>query len=203
MNPYPSQDFTAKLSDFGLARMGPEGSKSHVTTRIMGTYGYAAPEYVSTVCFPILPIDLDTTLDNKERCVQLWCGTSRAAHRRRCADKMRPKAEQNLVDWATPCLSNSRKLNHVIDPRLAGQHSVKGVNEIASLALKCVSLNLKDRPVTSVLVRSLESMQNYKDMAAAANHIQVQGKGCRLCQSKERARRSSLQTITCSANQEK
>lgn len=42
------KDFTAKLSDFGLATMGPEGSKSHVTTRVMGTYGYAAPEYVST-----------------------------------------------------------------------------------------------------------------------------------------------------------
>jgi serine/threonine protein kinase len=42
------QDFTAKLSDFGLAKMGPEGSKSHVTTRVMGTYGYAAPEYIST-----------------------------------------------------------------------------------------------------------------------------------------------------------
>ena len=43
-----NQDFTAKLSDFGLATMGPEGSKSHVTTRVMGTYGYAAPENVST-----------------------------------------------------------------------------------------------------------------------------------------------------------
>lgn len=28
--------------------MGPEGSNTHVTTRVMGTYGYAAPEYVST-----------------------------------------------------------------------------------------------------------------------------------------------------------
>ena len=42
------QDFTAKLSDFGLAKMGPQGSNTHVTTRVMGTYGYAAPEYVST-----------------------------------------------------------------------------------------------------------------------------------------------------------
>ena len=42
------QDFNAKISDFGLAKLGPSGGDSHVTTRIMGTYGYAAPEYVAT-----------------------------------------------------------------------------------------------------------------------------------------------------------
>ncbi|GAU17331.1 hypothetical protein TSUD_110480 [Trifolium subterraneum] len=41
-------DYNAKLSDFGLARDGPTGDKSHVTTRIMGTDGYAAPEYRAT-----------------------------------------------------------------------------------------------------------------------------------------------------------
>ena len=42
------QEYTAKLSDFGLAKDGPEGDQTHVSTRIMGTYGYAAPEYVMT-----------------------------------------------------------------------------------------------------------------------------------------------------------
>ncbi|NP_001398511.1 serine/threonine-protein kinase Cx32 isoform 2 [Zea mays] len=37
-------NYNAKLSDFGLAKLGPTGSKSHITTRVMGTYGYAAPE---------------------------------------------------------------------------------------------------------------------------------------------------------------
>lgn len=37
-----------KLSDFGLAREGPEGDQTHVSTRVMGTHGYAAPEYVMT-----------------------------------------------------------------------------------------------------------------------------------------------------------
>lgn len=45
---FPVQDFNPKLSDFGLAKNGPSGGQSHVTTRIMGTYGYAAPEYVAT-----------------------------------------------------------------------------------------------------------------------------------------------------------
>ncbi|MBA0677470.1 hypothetical protein Goari_018876, partial [Gossypium aridum] len=41
-------DYNAKLSDFGLARDGPTGDRSHVSTRVMGTHGYAAPEYLAT-----------------------------------------------------------------------------------------------------------------------------------------------------------
>jgi len=48
------QDYTAKLSDFGLAKAGPEGDQTHVSTRVMGTYGYAAPEYVMTGTFLIV-----------------------------------------------------------------------------------------------------------------------------------------------------
>lgn len=39
-------DFHPKLSDFGLAKFGPTGDISHVTTRVMGTHGYCAPEYM-------------------------------------------------------------------------------------------------------------------------------------------------------------
>lgn len=42
------KNYNAKLSDFGLAKDGPTGDKSHVSTRVMGTYGYAAPEYLAT-----------------------------------------------------------------------------------------------------------------------------------------------------------
>jgi serine/threonine protein kinase len=42
------QDYNAKLSDFGLAIDGPDKDQTHITTRVMGTQGYAAPEYINT-----------------------------------------------------------------------------------------------------------------------------------------------------------
>ncbi|KAK8997402.1 hypothetical protein V6N11_020880 [Hibiscus sabdariffa] len=46
------EDFNPKLSDFGLAKIGPTGEKLHVSTRVMGTYGYCAPEYALTGDYP-------------------------------------------------------------------------------------------------------------------------------------------------------
>ena len=42
------QEFNTKLSDFGLVKAGPTGDMTHVTTRVFGTEGYAAPEYCAT-----------------------------------------------------------------------------------------------------------------------------------------------------------
>ncbi|XP_010540703.1 PREDICTED: serine/threonine-protein kinase At5g01020 [Tarenaya hassleriana] len=152
-------DFTAKLSDFGLAKMGPEGSKSHVTTRVMGTYGYAAPEYVSTG-------HLTTKSDVYSYGVvllELLTG-------RRATEKSRPKNEQNIVDWSKPYLTSSRRLRCIMDPRLSGQYSVKAAKEMALLALRCVSPNPKDRPRMPAIVESLRDLQHLKDMAVSSGH---------------------------------
>lgn len=42
------QEFNAKLSDFGFAKAGPTGDHTHVSTQVLGTRGYAAPEYILT-----------------------------------------------------------------------------------------------------------------------------------------------------------
>ncbi|XP_062145820.1 probable serine/threonine-protein kinase PBL15 isoform X2 [Alnus glutinosa] len=157
-----SNDFTAKLSDFGLAKMGPEGSNTHVTTRVMGTYGYAAPEYVST-----------GHLTTKSDVYSFGVVLLELLTGRRSMDKSRAKSEQNLVDWAKPYLRSSRRLRCILDPRLAGQYSVKGTKEMAVLALQCISLNPKDRPRITAVVESLESLQQYKDMAVTCGKWQA------------------------------
>jgi serine/threonine protein kinase len=48
-------EYNAKLSNFGLGKDFPEGDKTHVSvsTRHMGTDGYATPEYILTRKFKI------------------------------------------------------------------------------------------------------------------------------------------------------
>lgn len=41
-------EYKPKLSDFGLAKFGPTEDMSHVSTRVMGTQGYCAPEYANS-----------------------------------------------------------------------------------------------------------------------------------------------------------
>ena len=36
-----------------MARDGPTGDNTHVSTRVIGTQGYAAPEYVATGMVPL------------------------------------------------------------------------------------------------------------------------------------------------------
>ncbi len=44
-NILPGEGYHPKLSDFGLAKLGPVKDNTHVSTRVMGTYGYCALEY--------------------------------------------------------------------------------------------------------------------------------------------------------------
>jgi serine/threonine protein kinase len=46
-------DFRAKVSDFGLVKLAPDGQKS-VATKLAGTFGYLAPEYAGKIFFPLL-----------------------------------------------------------------------------------------------------------------------------------------------------
>ncbi|RXH82066.1 hypothetical protein DVH24_036407 [Malus domestica] len=142
-------DYATKLSDFGLAKAGPQGDETHVSTRVMGTYGYAAPEYVMTghltarsdvYSFGVVLLELLTG--------------------RRSVDKTRPSKEQNLVDWARPKLNDKRKLLQIIDPRLENQYSVRAAQKACSLAYYCLSQNPKARPLMSDVVETLEPLQS-------------------------------------------
>ncbi|KAJ6827950.1 putative serine/threonine-protein kinase PBL9 isoform X2 [Iris pallida] len=150
-------DYNAKLSDFGLAKDGPTGDKSHVSTRIMGTYGYAAPEYLAT-----------GHLTAKSDVYSFGVVMLEMLSGRRAVDKNRPSGEHILVEWARPYLSNKRKIFRVLDTRLEGQYSLVGAQKAAALALQCLSTESKFRPNMDEVVSTLEELQHLKDPATTA-----------------------------------
>ncbi|KAK8619959.1 hypothetical protein V6N13_066452 [Hibiscus sabdariffa] len=141
-------DFNAKLSDFGLAKDGPMGDKTHVSTRVMGTYGYAAPEYVMT-----------GHLTARSDIYGFGVVLLEMLLGRRAMDKSRPSREHNLVEWARPLLVHNKKLMRILDPRMEGQYSAKTAMKVANLAYQCLSQNPKGRPVMSQVVELLETFQ--------------------------------------------
>ncbi|KAH6827930.1 Protein kinase superfamily protein [Perilla frutescens var. hirtella] len=142
-------NYNAKLSDFGLAKDGPLDGKSHVSTRIMGTYGYAAPEYMATghltarsdvYSFGVVLLEMLTG--------------------RRVLDKNRPHGEQNLIDWARPYLASKRRVLRVMDARMEGQYTTSGALRAATLAVKCLAIEPKYRPMMDEVVKALEQLQD-------------------------------------------
>lgn len=140
-------DFNAKLSDFGLARVGPTGDQTHVSTRVLGTYGYAAPEYVMT-----------GHLTARSDVYGFGVVLLEMLIGRQAMDKSRPSQEHNLVEWARPLLTHSKKLFRILDPRIEGQYSSKILMSVANLAYQCLSQNPKGRPVMSQVIEILEPL---------------------------------------------
>ncbi|XP_019164012.1 PREDICTED: protein kinase 2B, chloroplastic-like [Ipomoea nil] len=148
-------DFNARLSDFGLARDGPSGDRTHVSTRVVGTQGYAAPEYVATG-------HLTTKNDVYSFGVVLL---ELLSGRRAMGDENAGgAAQETLVDWALPFLSDSRKVMRIMDSRLGGQYPKKGAQTAAALALKCLHIDPRARPCMPDVLAALEQLPAPKDV---------------------------------------
>lgn len=78
---------------------------------------------------------------------------------KRAVDKNRPSGQHNLVEWAKPYLANKRKIFRVLDTRLEGQYSTDDACKLATLALRCLSIESKFRPNMDEVVTTLEQLQ--------------------------------------------
>ncbi|KAH6780681.1 Protein kinase superfamily protein [Perilla frutescens var. hirtella] len=138
------KNFHAKVSDFGLAKLGPEKAGGHVSTRVLGTQGYVAPEYALTG-------HLTTKSDvYSYGVVLLELLTGRVP-----VDMKRPSGEGVLVSWALPQLTDRDKVGEIMDPVLEGQYSMKEVVQVAAIAAMCVQPEADYRPLMADVVQSL------------------------------------------------
>ncbi|KAI8003344.1 Serine/threonine-protein kinase PBL27 [Camellia lanceoleosa] len=138
------EGYHPKLSDFGLAKLGPVGDKTHVSTRVMGTYGYCAPEYAMTgqltpksdvYSFGVVFLELITG--------------------RKAIDNTRAAGEQNLVAWARPLFKDRRKFPKMADPLLQGCYPMRGLYQALAVAAMCLQEQAATRPLIGDVVTAL------------------------------------------------
>lgn len=154
------EGYHPKLSDFGLAKVGPSGDKTHVSTRVMGTYGYCAPDYAMTgqLTFKSDIYSFGVVL------LELITG-------RKAIDHSKPHSEQNLVAWARPLFRDWKKFSQMVDPLLQGQYPVRGLYQSLAIAAMCVQEQPNMRPVISDVVTALNYLASQKyDPQSQPNH---------------------------------
>ncbi|KAG6640674.1 receptor protein kinase TMK1-like [Carya illinoinensis] len=149
-------DLRAKISDFGLVKLAPDGEKS-VVTRLAGTFGYLAPEYavtgkittkVDVFSFGIVLMELLTGL--------------------MALDEDRPEESQYLAAWFWRIKSDKETLMAAIDPALdVKEETFESISIIAELAGHCTAREPIQRPdmghAVNVLAPLVEKWKPFDD----------------------------------------
>ncbi|XP_058108399.1 receptor protein kinase TMK1-like [Magnolia sinica] len=141
-------DMRAKVADFGLVRLAPEGGKCSVETRLAGTFGYLAPEYAVTgrvttkadvFSFGVILMELITG--------------------RRALDESQPEDSMHLVTWFRRMQINKETFHKAIDPKIAQTaDTLASVNKVAELAGHCCAREPYQRPEMGHAVNVLSSL---------------------------------------------
>ncbi|CAL5186477.1 unnamed protein product [Lathyrus oleraceus] len=147
--------FEAKVADFGLAKIASD-LNTHVSTRVMGTFGYLAPEYAASGKLT----DKSDVFSYGVMLLELLTG-------RRPVDKNQTYMDDSLVEWARPLLMRAleeNNLDSLIDPRLQNEFDPSEMTRMVACAAACTRHSAKRRPRMSQVVRALEGDVSLADL---------------------------------------
>ncbi|KAG4981706.1 hypothetical protein JHK87_026455 [Glycine soja] len=116
------------------------------STRVLGTFGYHAPEYAMT-----------GQLNAKSDVYSFGVVLLELLTGRKPVDHTLPRGQQSLVTWATPKLSED-KVRQCVDTRLGGEYPPKAVAKMAAVAALCVQYEADFRPNMSIVVKALQPL---------------------------------------------
>jgi len=143
-------DDVAKIADFDLSNQSPDNAARLHSTRVLGTFGYHAPEYAMT-----------GQLSSKSDVYSFGVVLLELLTGRKPVDPTLPRGQQSLVTWATPRLSED-KVRQCVDTRLGGEYPPKAVAKLAAVAALCVQYEADFRPNMSIVVKALQPLLNVR-----------------------------------------
>ncbi|XP_020573865.1 receptor-like serine/threonine-protein kinase ALE2 isoform X2 [Phalaenopsis equestris] len=145
-------DFTPRITDFGLARSAFDEGDQQISTRVMGTFGYVDPEYAMT---GHLLVKSDV-YSYGVVLLELLTG-------RKPVDMSQPPGQENLVAWTRSLLANMEGLQTIIDPALGDDYPRNNVAKVAAIASMCVQPEVSHRPLMSEIAQALKLVWNERD----------------------------------------
>ncbi|XP_010265346.1 PREDICTED: proline-rich receptor-like protein kinase PERK8 [Nelumbo nucifera] len=149
-------NFEAQVSDFGLAKLALD-TYTHVTTRVMGTFGYMAPEYASS-----------GKLTEKSDVYSFGVVLLELITGRKPVDASQPLGDESLVEWARPLLTHAldnEEFEELVDPRLEKNYVESEMFRMIEAAAACVRHSAAKRPRMSQVVRTLDSIGDPSDLS--------------------------------------
>ena len=147
-------NFEAKVADFGLAKLSQDNN-THVSTRVMGTFGYLAPEYAASGKLT----DKSDVFSFGVMLLELITG-------RRPVD-LSGDMEDSLVDWARPLCMNAAQdgeYGDLVDPFLENQYEPYEMARMVACAAAAVRHSGRRRPKMGQIVRILEGDASLDDL---------------------------------------
>ncbi|XP_021866835.2 probable serine/threonine-protein kinase PBL21 [Spinacia oleracea] len=142
-------EFNPKLSDFGLAKLGPVDDNSHVSTRVMGTYGYCAPEYAMT-----------GKLTVKSDIFSFGVVLLEIVTGKKAFDVSKGQGHQSLAVWSRPYLKDRRKYTELVDSRLRGKFPTRSARHLIAVTSMCLNDEPHRRPSINDIVVALDYLAN-------------------------------------------
>ncbi|KAJ8457810.1 hypothetical protein OPV22_030736 [Ensete ventricosum] len=147
--------YEAKVADFGLAKIASD-SDTHVSTRVMGTFGYLAPEYASS-----------GKLTDKSDVFSFGVMLLEMITGRRPVDSSQTFMDDSLVDWARPLLTRALEdgnYDAFVDPKLGKNYNPDEMARMIACAAACVRHSARRRPRMSQVIRALEGDVSLEDL---------------------------------------
>ncbi|EPS70227.1 hypothetical protein M569_04535 [Genlisea aurea] len=139
-------DHVAKIADFDLSNQAPDMAARLHSTRVLGNFGYHAPEYAMT-----------GQINSKSDVYSFGVVLLELLTGRKPMDNKLPRGQQSLVTWATPKLSED-KVKQCVDPRIRGVYPPMAVAKMAAIAAMCLQYEAGFRPNMSIVVKALEPL---------------------------------------------
>jgi serine/threonine protein kinase len=147
--------FEAKVADFGLAKIALD-TNTHVSTRVMGTFGYLAPEYAAS-----------GKLTEKSDVYSFGVVLLELITGRRPVDANNVYADDSLVDWARPLLVQALEESNfegLADIKLNNEYDREEMARMVACAAACVRYTARRRPRMDQVVRVLEGNISPSDL---------------------------------------